>query len=83
MNGPVAGVRPPDLVPGTEYEVRFEDCCAEGKFRGRFVEILFPGYQDGSGDEGDFEALVFDTGQIGPDWSGAWSVHPIEQREQQ
>ena len=84
MNRALAGVRPHDLVPGTEYEVRFSDCCAKGEFRGRFIEIRDPGYSDGSGDPAeDYDALVFDTGMIGPDWSGAWSVHPIEQREQQ
>lgn len=65
-------IDPHDLVPGEMYDVTIQDCCVEGKLRGRFVALVNPGFSDGSGDpERDFDAAMFDFGSLS---GNGWQV---------
>ena len=64
MDSNETSLSPGQLVPGRTYRVEFEDCCAEGWFISTFVHLR---YDDQEPDA--LDAVVFETGEIGPDWS--------------
>jgi hypothetical protein len=69
----MSNLTPDQLEPGRRYRVEFDDCCVQGHFVGRFIEIRY--VPDSPTDPTPFpDALVFDTGELGPvDW-GQWTV---------
>lgn len=70
MSGPAS-----ELMAGRCYRVEFDDCCVQGFFIGRFVEIRYvPNDPNDPASEPFADAVVFDTGEIAPvDW-GQWTV---------
>lgn len=60
------------LVPGRRYRVTLDDCCLQGWFVGTFERFAVSPDLDGTP---FVDGLVFDVGQIGPDW-GAFKVEP-------
>lgn len=72
-------LRPAELVPGVRYRVALEDCCVQGHFTAVFVGFR----QDRTGptdatrgpaSADDFDRLVFEGAEVGPDWSRQWTL---------
>ncbi len=70
------GIPVHQLIPGVRYRVTFGDCCIEGWFDGRFIEVVTCDDDEPFGDP-EFDGARFDTGQIGPGWSVKWVVEEI------
>lgn len=71
MTDQIAKPTAEDLVAGQRYRVEFDDCCVQGHFVGRFVEVRSVIDTDG---ELFAEAIVFDVGELAPvDW-GQWTI---------
>lgn len=54
------------LVVGTRYRIKLDDCCVKGEITGIFERYVLD--EDGYPDE-----AVFDIGTIGPMW-GSWTA---------